>query len=221
MEASPAKSQRSFVPALGFDVLTPLYDPLIRLALREEAVKQQLVDQARIAPGMDVLDFGCGTGTLVLLVKRSHPTARVVGLDVDPKVLEIARTKATAAGAAVELRQGTAADAGFAPASFDRVLTSLVLHHLTTDEKLETLRALRRALRAGGELHVADFGPPQNPLMWLLSLPIRLFDGSDRTAANLEGRLPDVIREAGFHDVKETQHLMTPFGTLVFTSARA
>src|SRR5262245_2499174 len=84
MEASSQRPVRSFVPALGFDWLTPLYDPLIRLALREEAVKQRLVDQARIAPGMQVLDLGCGTGTLALLIKRSHPTARVVGLDVDP-----------------------------------------------------------------------------------------------------------------------------------------
>src|SRR5690606_32071520 len=87
------KHSHSFVPAMGLDWLTPLYDPCIRLLLREDEVKQQLVDQARIQPGMTVVDLGCGTGTLALMVKRSHPTARVIGIDVDPKILDIARGK--------------------------------------------------------------------------------------------------------------------------------
>src|SRR5262245_66181943 len=112
MEASSQRPARSFVPALGYDWLTPLYDPLLRLALREDEVKQRLIDQARIAPGMRVLDLGCGTGTLAILIKRSHPEAQVVGLDVDPKVLEIARGKIAAARVDVELRQGTVEEVG-------------------------------------------------------------------------------------------------------------
>jgi hypothetical protein len=50
MEASPNPHAHTFVPALGFDWLTPLYDPLIRLTLQEAQVKQQLVEQARLAP---------------------------------------------------------------------------------------------------------------------------------------------------------------------------
>lgn len=215
----PSKQPSSFVPAMGLDWLTPFYDPFIRLALREEAVKQRLIDQAGIAPGMSVLDLGCGTGTLALLIKRSHPTARVVGLDVDPRILEIARAKIAAAGADIELRRGTAEEAGFAPGTFDRVVTSLVLHHLTTAEKLATLRALRRALRPDGELHIADFGPPHNALMWFVSLPARFFHGASRLKENLSGRLPALVREAGFGAVSERGRVMTPFGTLVFTSA--
>lgn len=213
--------RHSFVPALGFDWLTPLYDPLIRFAMREDEVKQRLVDQARIQPGMTVLDLGCGTGTLALLVKRSHPTARVVGLDVDPKVLEIARRKLAGANADVELREGRIEEADLEPGSLDRVLTTLVLHHMTTEEKLAALGAARRALRPGGELHVADFGPPGSALMWLLSLPVRLFDGSNRTTPNFAGKLPEIIAQAGFRDVMERGSAATPFGTLVFWSAMA
>ncbi|MEW6270022.1 MAG: class I SAM-dependent methyltransferase [Thermodesulfobacteriota bacterium] len=220
MEATH-KHSHSFVPAMGLDWLTPLYDPFVRTLLREEEVKQQLVDQASIQPGMTVVDLGCGTGTLALLVKRSHPAARVIGVDVDPRILEIARGKIAAAGVEVELRQGTIEEAGLAPGSVDRVLTSLVLHHLTPDEKLGALRAARTALRAGGELHVADFGPPHNVLMWLLSLPVRLLDGNDRVLANLTGRLPDIVRQAGFGDVRQRAERITPFGTLVYWSARA
>jgi ubiquinone/menaquinone biosynthesis C-methylase UbiE len=221
MEPSPSKSVSSFVPALGFDLLTPLYDPLIQLTLREREVKRRLVDQATITPGMTVVDFGCGTGTLAILLKQEHPGARVIGVDVDPRVLEIARAKVDAAGVDVELRCAPIAEAGLAPGSVDRVVTSLVLHHLTEREKLAALGALRRALADDGELHVADFGAPHNLAMWLVSTVIQYFDGADRVGANLEGRLPGLVRQAGFAAVEERGTVTTPFGTLAFLAARA
>ena len=74
-------SDRSYVPALGFDWLTRFYDPLLALTLREKTLKGRLIDQAGIAAGHDVLDVGCGTGTLAILAKTRQPRARVVGLD--------------------------------------------------------------------------------------------------------------------------------------------
>jgi ubiquinone/menaquinone biosynthesis C-methylase UbiE len=221
MEASHDRHGHGFVPALGFDWLTPFYDPLIRFTIREEQAKLQLVEQARIQPGMTVVDLGCGTGTLALLVKQRHPTAHVIGVDVDDKILGIARAKIAAAGVEVELRHGILPEVGLAPGSVDRVLTTLVLHHLTTDEKVAALRAAHTALRSGGELHVADFGPPHNLLMSLVSAPFRFFDGHARTNDNFSGRLPEVIRRAGFAEVAERAHRMTPFGSLVYWSARA
>jgi SAM-dependent methyltransferase len=212
--------RHAFVPALGLDWLTKFYDPVIRLTLREKAAKRRLIEQARISAGMDVLDFGCGTGTLLLMLKRVHPEARVSGLDVDPKVLAIARDKLSRAGVEVVLKEGRASAPPFPEASFDRVLTSLVLHHLTTAEKRAALTGLRRLLRPGGELHVADFGPPQNALMWIVSRGVGWLDGSDRTGANLRGELPALVRESGFRDVAERGGIMTPFGTLAFFAAK-
>lgn len=210
-----------FVPALGYDLLTPLYDTVVSVTLNERAVKQQLVDQARIAPGMTVVDLGCGTGTLALMIKRAQPSAHVVGVDVDAKILGIARAKLAAAGVDVELRQGLVQEVGLAPGSIDRVLTSLVLHHLTSEEKIAALRALHAALRPDGELHVLDFGPAHNLLMSLVSAPFRLFDGHSRTDDNFSGRMPEIIARAGFRDVTERGHRMTAFGTLVYWSAVA
>jgi cyclopropane fatty-acyl-phospholipid synthase-like methyltransferase len=210
-----------FVPALGLQWLTRFYDPLVRLTLREDALKGRLVDQASIRHGMAVLDLGCGTGTLAILIKGACPGAHVVGLDVDPDVLAIARDKITRAGFDVALHQGSAADPPLAPRSFDRVLTTLMLHHLTTDEKRATLAGVQRLLRPGGELHIADFGRPQNALMWVISQGIRWLDGSERTEVNLSGRLPDLVREAGFVAVAETGTAMTPFGSLAYLRATA
>ena len=53
-----------------------------------------------------VLDIGCGTGTLAVLIKRSHPEVEVVGLDPDPKALARAQQKADRAGGLGPVRQG-------------------------------------------------------------------------------------------------------------------
>ena len=90
-----------------------------------------------------------------------------MGLDGDAKVLAIAREKVARAGVEVELREGMAFTPPFPPASFDRVVSSLVLHHLASVNKRATLARVRELLRPGGELHVADWGRPQNVLMWL------------------------------------------------------
>ncbi len=211
---------RSYVPALGFDWLTRFYDPLVALSLREKKLKGRLVDQAAIAPGQDVLDVGCGTGTLAILVKTREPRARVVGLDGDPGVLEIARAKIARAGIDVQVREGLAnAAPTFAPASFDRILTSLVLHHLTTEQKREALAAMRRWLRPGGELHVLDFGPQKNAILALLARGVGWLDGATRLRDNWEGRLPALMREAGFASAEETGRAVTPFGSVSFYKA--
>jgi ubiquinone/menaquinone biosynthesis C-methylase UbiE len=215
-------SKHAFVPALGFDWLTRFYDPLIALTTREKAIKGQLIDQARIRAGQDVLDVGCGTGTLAILAKTRQPGARVVGLDGDPRVLEIARRKIQAADVDVVLREGLAnAEGVFEPASFDRILTSLVLHHLTTEEKRLALAAMRRWLRRDGELHVLDFGPQSNPLLALIARGVTWLDGEARLRDNLAGRLPELMREAGFANPSEQGRAFTPFGSVSLYRAAA
>jgi len=145
---------------------------------------------------------------------------RVTGLDGDPAVLAIARRKLARTGVDVTLHEGLASDpAIFAPGSFDRVLTSLVLHHLTTDQKRSALAAVRRWLRPGGELHVLDFGPQASLAMRLLSRAVGWFDGPDRLGDNWEGRLPALMRDAGFARVGERGRALTLFGSVSFYAA--
>ena len=66
---------------------------------------------------------------------------------------------------------------------------------------------------------VADWGRPQNALMWLASLGIRLLDGAETTGDNLGGKLPALMEEAGFISVAEMDRLMTAFGTLALYRA--
>lgn len=213
------KNDGEYIPALGLDWLTSLYDPLLRWGLQEETFKRHLIRQTQIKPDDRVLDLGCGTGTLTILIKQMHPEAEVVGLDGDSQVLKIARAKAAKAGANIALHQGMAFQLPYPDHTFDRVLSSLVLHHLTTDNKQRTIREVCRVLRPGGELHVVDFGKPYNAYTHLLALFLRWFD-FEEAGDNVRGLLPEMFREANLVDVQELARYTTVVGGLSLYRAR-
>ncbi len=154
-----------YLPALRFSALTRIYDPVIRVTTREGRFKEMLVEQAAPEPGQRILDLGCGTGTLAIQVKQREPRAEVVGLDADPEMLDQARRKAQRAGVELKFTEGMSNELPFEDGTFDRVLSTLFFHHLDPKPKRETAREIARVLRKDGELHVADWGPPSDPVM--------------------------------------------------------
>jgi ubiquinone/menaquinone biosynthesis C-methylase UbiE len=206
---------RSYLPAAGHDWLLPFYDPLLKL-LGEKRVKGELIDQAGIRAGHRVLDIGCGTGTLAILVKRRHPEAEVVGLDPDPKALARARRKAEAAGTGIRFDEGFANKLPYPDASLDRVFSSLMFHHLEREAKLAMLRELRRVIAPGGSLHLLDFGPPRSRLARALA---HVFHGGDELRDNVEGKIPVFMTDAGFEGADEVGHRTTIFGGLSYWRA--
>lgn len=215
-----ARRQERYIPALRFHSLTGLYDPVVRLTSRESAFKPALIRQAQLRAGDRVLDLACGTATLTLAAKRAQPAAELHGLDGDAAILRIAADKAQGAGLKIELQQGFAAALPYADAYFDRALCSLFFHHLSRDGKHAAFAELHRVLKSDGELHVADWGEARNPLMRAAFLSIQLLDGFDTTADNVRGRLPQMMRDAGFAAVSETRRYATVFGTISLYRAR-
>ena len=65
--------RRSYVPAAGHDWTLPLYDPLVKL-LGGDVLRRVLIEQADLQPGHRVLEVGCGTGTLLMLLARAQPS---------------------------------------------------------------------------------------------------------------------------------------------------
>ncbi len=214
-----ATESRSYLAALRFPALTRLYDPVVRLTTRERRFKELLVEQSAPEPGQRILDLGCGTGTLGIQVKRRQPGAEVAGLDADPEMLAQARAKAKRAGVELELTEGLSNELPYEDASFDRVLSTLFFHHLDPEPKRKTAREIARVLRPGGELHVADGGPPSDPVMRLAFQGIRLLDGRSNTAENYRGELPLIFERAGLGNARETDRLRTMFGSLVLYRA--
>jgi SAM-dependent methyltransferase len=153
------RDQDRFIPALRFNRLTGLFDPVSKLTTREGAFKRRVLERASLREGERVLDLACGTGTLALAAARSVPGLRVVGVDSDPAILE--------------------------------------------------------------RLVIGDVGRPQDRLMRAaVLLTVQMLDGFDVTSGNVAGRLPVTLREAGLGDVRVTDRLRTPIGTLEIVTAR-
>ncbi len=213
------RTDSEFVPALGFHVLTPIYDGVVRVTTREYTFKSALVAQANIRPGHRVLDLACGTGTLAVYLKQSCPDAEIVAVDADDKVLSIARRKTLAAGVTIQLDRGESHKLPYPDSHFDRVTSSLFFHHLSWTEKQEAARELLRVIRPGGELHVADWGRASGPFMRAAFIGVQLLDGIENTEDNVRGRLPELFKESGFTGVLQTQSYATCFGTLALYRA--
>jgi len=205
-----------YIPALSFRWLTPLYDPLLKWIMREENFKRILISQANIQPEMKVLDLGCGTGTMTIMLKQGVPQAKVIGLDGDKEVLTIARSKAIQAGVDVQWEQGLAYRLPYPDNSFDRVVSSLVFHHLVSTDKVRAFQEINRVLRPGGKFHMVDFGPPHN----IYEQTLALFDRwLEEAADNAKGCLPSMMQSVGLQQIEETFHLTTIFGPLSIVRA--
>lgn len=213
VESEPAR----YIPALSFKALTPFFDPFVRWCGRDSTIKPKLIGQAGIKENFKVLDLGCGTGTLAILIKKNQPLSEVTGIDIDPDILKIAKTKAAKAGVQINLDLGASFELPYSESFFDRVLSSFVLHHLTTENKIRTLKEVWRVLKPHGELHVADFGKPQNMLMQLPSAFMRRLEESED---NYNGLLPRIFKTAGFDQVEEMDKIMTIFGTVALCKGR-
>jgi len=215
MSATSKNPQKPYLPAMGHDRLLPLYDPLQRL-LGMESVHRRLVDQARIQPDQRVLEIGCGTGNLTILIKRLHPDAEVVGIDPDPKALARAWRKAGREALSVQLDRGFAEQLPYPNASFDRVLSALMFHHLGPEEKEKSLDEARRVLRPGGSLHLLDFGGAKMRPDGFIA---RLHHRSERLRNHFGDRIPTLMREAGFADPTEVASRGTIAGQLTYYRA--
>lgn len=213
--ATMEESRKTYLPGMGHDWLLPLYDPLQKL-LGFESLHRQLVDQAAIRPNHRVIEIGCGTGNLSILIKRLHPQAQVVGLDPDPKALARARRKAEREALSVQLDRGFAEELPYLDASFDRVFSAFMFHHLEPDEKEKTLQEARRVLKPNASLHLVDFGGAKVRSDGFIG---RLQHRSERLRDNFGDRIPTLMREAGFADPTEVAHRITIFGGVTYYQA--
>ena len=211
------ESRRTYLPAAGHDWALPLYDPIVKLFGGARA-RKALLDHAAIQPGHRVLDIGCGTGDLVTLIKRLHSDVDVVGLDPDPKALARARRKAERAAVTIQLDQGFSDELPYPDASFDRVFSSFMLHHLQAGEKEKTLREVRRVLKPGGSLHLLDFGGPESKQNGFLA---RLFHSSHTLKDNTDSQIIALMRQAGLANPKVVSRRAMPFGKIAYYQAAA
>jgi ubiquinone/menaquinone biosynthesis C-methylase UbiE len=165
-----------------------------------------------------VLDIGCGTGSMAIVIKRMHPGAEIVGIDPDPLALSVAERKAKRAGLPVEFDRGFADHMPYADASFERVFSSFMFHHLTADEKAATLGEIRRVLKPNGSLHLLDFVREHSAHSGD-SGHGRLIHRHGPVAERIEGRMTSLMEEAGMVDAKEVSRGKNFFGPIAYYRA--
>ena len=207
-----ADTHEEFIPALSYRFLTPFYDFIQKYIVGDVRYKARLIEQADVQPGQHVLDLGCGTGTLAIMVKQAQPSAEVFGLDADPDMLKVAKYKSSQLRAPVKFDVGFTNKLPHPDASFDRVLSSIMIHHLKTPDKELTAREVFRVLKPGGQLHIIDFGKPST---WYGKMLGPLLHKFEEANDNIDGRLPEIFGAPGL----KTQILgnfWTFFGDLAF-----
>jgi ubiquinone/menaquinone biosynthesis C-methylase UbiE len=190
MDSVTKHHPHDYLPGAGHDALLPCYDLLSRV-LGISKVHGALIAQAELADVHRVLEIGCGTGNLTIRVKRLHPHLEVIGCDPDPRALDRARRKTDA----IRFDKGYAERLPYADGEFDRVLSSMMLHHIHDDAKTAAAAEVFRVLRPGGRLHLVDIGGDMTTDHGLLA---RLIRRSPHAAGNLGDAIPRLLTAAGF-----------------------
>ncbi|HYA85908.1 MAG TPA: class I SAM-dependent methyltransferase [Nitrospirota bacterium] len=201
-----------FRPALDLSFLTNLFDTFISCVIPESKIKGDLIDSMNISDDEKLLDFGCGTGTLLILGKQKHPNAHFEGIDIDPRILAIAKRKIEMQKLDISLIEYDGGELPQKANSVNKVMTSLMMHHLTTDKKLKAIKEIFRILVKGGKLYIADFGKQKNPMFILIGNIAAKFQ--EEVDANFKGLLPALMTTAGFYNVQTIKTYNTKIGTI-------
>jgi ubiquinone/menaquinone biosynthesis C-methylase UbiE len=179
----PENYERFFVPAIG----EPLAQDLIRLAT--------------LRPGERILDVGCGTGIVARLASQQVGfKGTVAGLDVNPGMLEVARS-ITPADMLIEWYESGAEDMPLPDETFDVVLCQLSLQFMT--DKLAALREMRRVLVPDGRL-ILNVPGPTGKIFAILA---------EAMARNISSEAAGFVNHVfSLHDPTEIQQLMSEAG---------
>lgn len=124
-------------------------------AVLEETVKE---------PFSDLLDAGCGTGTMLYMFKRDYPDKRYTGIDLSERMIETAKKKHPDG---IRFIAGDCENLPFAKGSFDVVTCSMSFHHYPNPEKF--FMSIYKVLRPGGRLVLRDMAARNQFVLWFIN----------------------------------------------------
>ena len=145
-------------------------------------------------PYTDLLDCGCGTGPMISLLYEKDPSKHYTGIDLTPKMIEIARAKELPGTKWVV---GDCEALPFADNSFDVIICSNSFHHYPNPQAF--FQSVSRVLRPGGRLILQDYTAPRG-VLWLMNhteIPLANLVGHGDVAARLLDEVRDFCEKAG------------------------
>ena len=133
------------------------YDPITQYVLPpgETIVRQGLMDHIQVKPRR-ILDIGCGTGSMTIMLKQSFPESQVIGLDLSPYMLTVAAHKSAKANVDIQWQHGNAEKTSFPDSSFDLITAALLCHETPPTITQSILTECFRLLKVGGQILVLD-----------------------------------------------------------------
>ncbi len=184
-------------------------------------IHQDIVENY-ITAGDEVLEIGCGTGTMAILCAEKG--ASVVGFDISYQMLAIARIKVSERNLTdkIQLREmaATEMDNNFGDGTFDKIVSTLVFSEFYPDEQKYVLREAYRILRPGGLLIIADEVRSNSPWKRILHLLVRLplmvitYILTQASTRALNG-IEDALTDTGFEIIYQKRSFLDSFGLYV------
>jgi len=167
------------------------------------------VGNTLLQSGENVLDVGCGTGGVTIPAKiRIGENGNAAGIDPAPEMIDIARRKASRAGLEIDFRVGVIESLPFPDRTFDAVTSSLMMHHLPEHVQVKGLAEIRRVLKPGGRLLIADMMRPSPSFLRRFFTSLVLHHGHG-IQFGIED-LSKLLQEAGFEEIKQLDdHFLT------------
>lgn len=173
-------------------------------------IKQQIATQTK--SGDEVLDLGCGTGTLAqMCIERG---AQVTGVDANSGMLEVAkRNSPSAKYLNISLSN---LDEHLEDESFDIVLSTLAFSELTRAERVHLMKQIKRILKTRGKVLIGDEIIPENFLAkcfyYAFRLPMRLLTWiMTQTTTNAIPSFDEEVREAGMKIINSKSYMLGMF----------
>lgn len=191
---------------VSLDALADVYGLVDRIFGRP--FRQLTVRLAGVREGAAVLDVGCGPGTLTVMEKETAGrSGYVAGIDIAPRMIAKGREQAAKSGLDVDFRVASIDALPFPGASFDVVTSSFMVHHLPTEVKRAGFKEVYRVLKPGGRYLIVDF-PSSRGVIGALSLLLArllalVLEEEKYSLDLLEGKVPQMLRDAGFSGVGE------------------
>lgn len=199
----------NYIPALRFRILTKLFDRFLKVTMREYAIKSELIAVSNILHNYKILDFGCGTGTLIKMVLERYPDVSIVGVDIDPDILNVAEKKLKNYKIQLDIYDGMVLPYG--DDQFDVILSSLVIHHIDSVDKMQSFAELKRVLRPNAKILILDFAVPEDLYSKIITSILKWLEPIQD---NIEGKIPGLLVQSGFNNVKNLGYYKTLFGAL-------
>jgi len=169
---------------------------------RLEKIWNRLITASELKPSEKVIDVGCGSGKLTLMIaKKLKDGGEVIGIDASENMINECTRSGLHKEYPVKFQVGLMEKLSFADNYFDVVITSLAIHHVPKDVKFAAFKEFSRVLKTGGRLLILDHGKPYRLGLKFLFFPMR-WNILEFQAENFRGEIPNMIKSV-FHNVEE------------------